>query len=105
MTEELGTFVVIYEDDGDVLTVIPRNWDSIEANFAKFHSTGVDTPLHLTTVAGEECVILASSISKFNRSTPEGRFNALRLEKLRKDERKAHMHEAGYEWDEVEATE
>lgn len=74
-TEGPGTYLVLYLASSIAFYVDPADYDSVEANWAKWVESGrtVDRVLSLSYIGGAPLRLLASSLVGFSLSTPETR--------------------------------
>ena len=99
MSEELGTFIILWEEDGDETTLVASDETQLDTAVDQWLREERDTMLHLTTLTGETYRVPASLVKKWVVSTPQGRLRSLELEQLHEAERKQHRNALGLPWE------
>ena len=73
MTEQLGTFVKLWEKDGGGICFTEGSEHTIDAAVDHWLETGRDSIVHLVQVGGDSYHVLASHITSWSVSTAAGR--------------------------------
>ena len=77
MTTDCGTYLRLWDDTGDVWTLVDTDFNQIDHAVSEYLSTSRDSLLHLTTLSGETFVTRASRVECWVVSTPETRYREL----------------------------
>lgn len=94
---EIGAFVRVYDASGFVAVELddePR----LDAAVSAYLDNGRDRLVRMARIDGDEYVILASEVTGWMVSTPEGRRRSTELDKASKDEEEANRQAVGL-WD------
>ena len=96
MTEELGTFVRVWEVDGGGCCFVASSENTIDAAVDRWLETNRDSLVHLTLCCGDAYAVCASRITSWRVSTPEGRRGDEMLKRAQDDENKTLQDEFGW---------
>ena len=101
MTDELGSWVCIYDALGSLWTVCVDDEPNIDAAVSRYLDSGgtMDTLLDLTTIEAETLRIRASLVVAWFVSSQETRRRTVEMESMQSRERAANRQSAGI-WDE-----
>jgi len=97
-----ASYLRVWEGDSHYLCEVQEE-PRVDAAVERWISSGRtnDTLLRLTMIDGDEVAILASRVTSWMVSTPEGRRRAIEWDAVYRSEREAMKQEAGI-WDEAD---
>ncbi|MGB0964393.1 MAG: hypothetical protein ACPGVY_17065 [Mycobacterium sp.] len=100
MSEDLGSWVCLYDDSESHWTLVAEDEPRIDAAVSLHISSGGthDTLLDLTGIEGFPIRLRASTVTSWFLSTPESRLRSTELTKLQADESAANRAALGL-WD------